>query len=126
MPAIGGGGRIRILLVGAPGLLGAVVRAVIQTQADMAIVAEPDRPEELIAAAAAREFDVVVTPALGLPENTVLQRLLFGSAGVPIVAVSPDGRDLQLYARGLVREVGPDRLAAAIREAAMQLTTRES
>ncbi len=110
---------IRVVLAGVPGLLGAVVRAVIETQSDMAIVAELEGPEELMGAVAAKRVDVVVTTSAGLRENPALQELFFASAGAPIVAVGAEGRDLTLYARGTTREVSPDHLAAAIRQVAM-------
>ena len=110
---------IRVLLAGVPGLLGAVVRAVIDTQADMMIVAELARPEDLTRAVAATPFDIVVTNSAKLRENPELRELFFGAAGAPIIAVGADGRDLTLYAQGLLREVGPDGLAAAIRQVTM-------
>ena len=100
---------IRIALAGIPRLTADLVRRCLRGQHDIAIVRE------------LRFADVVVTAltADGVPRPC--QELFFGNRGVPVIAVSRDGR-LEIYDRRVLREAALDELLAEIRRVAPALT----
>ena len=108
---------IRIVLAGVPGLTAALVRESSITQAGIAIVGECRQPDELPALTQTHDVDVIVTmrSAAGVPE--ACQRALFGSSGLPVIAISGDGR-LETYDRYAQREAAMDDLFREIRRVA--------
>lgn len=112
---------IRIVLAGVPGLTADLVREYAVTQPGIAIVGECRQPEDLPALAEKQEVDVVVTHrgSAGVPD--ACQQALFGSRGLPVIAIGSDGR-LETYERHAVQEAAMDDLFNEIRRVATRRT----
>jgi len=110
-------GAIRIALADIPGLTAGLVRQCVVGQSDITIVAECRGPEDIAALATEHGIDVVVTACTidGVP--TPCQAVLFGTAGVPVIAIGSDGR-LEIYDRRVLREASLDELLFEIRKVA--------
>jgi hypothetical protein len=110
-------GAIRIVLAGIPGLTAGVVRECVVGQSDITIVGEFRQPEDLAELAMEHAIDVVVTACASDGVSAPFQALLFGPAGVPVIAIGTDGR-LEVYDRRVLREAVLDELLAEIRKVA--------
>ena len=108
---------IKIVLAGVPGLTAALVRECSITQAGIEIVGECRQPDELPVLTQKYDVDVIVTvlSAAGVPD--ACQRALFGSRGLPVIAIGNDGR-LETYDRVAHREAAMDDLFQEIRRVA--------
>jgi len=110
-------GVIRIMLEGVPGLMADLVRREVLAQSDMTIVRPRgmDGPGE---AGAQDGFDVLVTSLSGPRVPDRYQRLLFEHPHVTLVAISQDGRRVEVFDRQVVREITLEHLVDVIREVA--------
>ena len=64
-------------------------------------------------------FDVVVTCASAPDMPGKIQEMFFSDSHVPILAISADGANVEVFGHRRVREVVPDSLVTVIREAAL-------
>jgi DNA-binding NarL/FixJ family response regulator len=110
--------RIRVLLVQLTGVLGEVVRGVIDQQADIEIVREVAHAPDARAAVFAEKFDLIVWRTDGVDAADVAA-LLQGNAPPKVLTVEDDGRGAsvwQLRAEQMaIGQVSPDSLVQAIR-----------
>lgn len=110
---------IRVILAEMPGLMGGVVRDAIKGQPDMGIVAEITESADVAASVSNGQGDVVVaTLSAGSRVPASYQALLFGDTPVPFIALDPDGRRFQAFARSVRREFAVSELLAVIRRLA--------
>ena len=110
---------IRIILAEMPGLMGGVVRDAIKGQPDMGIVGEIAQNADVTDSVSKGECDVVVaTLSTGSRVPAAYQALLFGDTPVPFIALDPDGRRFQAYARSVRRQFAVSELLAVIRRLA--------
>lgn len=109
---------IRILLADLPGLLAGVVKSAVAMQTDMQIVAEVRGDPGTDGGPVATSIDVVVTTLSDSRVTVGYQGLLFADQHIPLVALSPDGERVEVYARRVVREVALHELVAVIRDVA--------
>jgi hypothetical protein len=111
-----GATAIRVLIVGMPGLLAAVVRETLDTERDMEVVAQIGSIDDFNTASL-RHVDVVVTASreTGVPSG--LKALLFGDAALPLVAISTDGSRIDVYGRTVTHGQGLSGLTGLIRDA---------
>ena len=117
---------IRVVLADMPGLMGVVVRDAIGGQADMRIVGEITDGADAIASVSNGQCDVMVaalSEASRVPH--AYQQLLFADVPVPFIALDPDGRRFQAYARSVRREFGASELLAVIRNLATAVNSKE-
>jgi hypothetical protein len=109
---------IRVLLADVPGLLAALIAQSIAGHKDMQVIGtiRTDALDGL----ALHDADVVVTchGPRGLP--AVYRDLFFSAAQVRVLAISGDGRVVEVYDRRVVREIALDQLVSVIRDAAEQ------
>jgi hypothetical protein len=109
---------IRIVLAEMSGLTGEFVRAALGKQRDMTIIREVRTSDELVMTGPGAEVDVVVTSLAGAQLPAAYQRLIFRIPSVPVVAISPDRRHLEVYGRTVVPDVALDQLVDLIRSLA--------
>lgn len=114
-------GAIRVVLAGIPGLTAGIVRQYVFGQADICIVGELRRAEDVTALALTQPIDVVVTARTAEGVPLPCQRLLFGETAVPVIAIGADGR-LEIYDRRVLREAALDELLGEIRKVAARST----
>jgi hypothetical protein len=107
---------IKIVIAGMSGLLGAVVRSTLSEESDMEVVAQVSSSEAL-AVELGRPVDVVVTVSASGELSPVFQRLLFGPTPLPVVAISPDGKRIDVFGRSVIHGEGLAGLTNLIREA---------
>ena len=89
---------IRIVLAEMSGLTGEFVKAALGRQRDMTIIREVRTSEELETAGPGANVDVVVTSLAGAQLPAAYQHLIFRIPSVPVVAISPDHRHLEVTA----------------------------
>jgi hypothetical protein len=94
------------------------VKAALGKQRDMTIVREVRTPAELETAGAGADVDVVVTSLSGAQLPAAYQHLIFRIPSVPVVAISPERRHLEVYGRTVIRDVALDQLVDLIRSLA--------
>jgi hypothetical protein len=111
---------IKVVIAGVPNLLAAVVRKAVSEEPDMEVLAELGATEPLAPESRAL-VDVVVTASATSDLPWQYRELLFGPIPVPVVAVSIDGKRIDVYSRMVTRGGGIEGLARSIREA---FTTR--
>lgn len=107
---------IRVLVDGTDWLADAV-KQTLRHQPDMRLVGDRARAESPMANRMHR-VDVIVT---SLQESAVQWKhraMFFASSGVTLLAISEDRSRVEVFDRWVIREVGLERLAAAIREVA--------
>jgi hypothetical protein len=109
---------IRIVLAEVPGLIADLVKEVVLAQADMRIVAEVPTANALERAAKSGGIDVVVTATASEHLPMSYQHLVFSASRIPVLAISGDGRRVDVYDRQIVREVSPQQLVEMIRNVA--------
>ena len=118
---------IRIILAEMPGLMGVVVRDAIMGQPDMTIVGEVTDGANVSESVSPGECDVMVA---ALSETSrvprVYQQLLFADVPIPFIALDPDGRRFQAYARSVRREFAASELVAVIRKLANAVNCKEN
>lgn len=130
-------GPIRILLADDHPIVRAGLRAVLQTEPDLEIVAEAATAEEAVDAAASRDVDVVLMDlqfgvgAMGGVEATAAITALPGAPRVLIVTTFDSDADtvpaIEAGAAGyLLKDAAPETLAAAICDAAAGRTALSS
>jgi hypothetical protein len=107
---------IKVLIAGVPNLLAAVVRKAVNEEPDMEVVAELG-PAELLALESRGRVDVVVTASATTDLAPQFRELLFGPLSVPVVAISVDGKRVDVYGRSVTRGGGIEGLASSIRDA---------
>jgi hypothetical protein len=107
---------IKVLIAGVPNLLAAVVRKAVNEEPDMEVMAELSSTEGL-APESLGLVDVVVTSSATGDLPPQFRELLLGPLSVPVVAVSVDGKRIDVYSRSVTRGGGIERLALSIREA---------
>jgi ABC-type phosphate/phosphonate transport system substrate-binding protein len=112
---------IRVLVDGANWLAEAVEK-ILSGHADMKLIGPSARTLALVRRS--RRADVVVTSLADTAGRQKYQRMFFGRSGVPIVAISRDRKRVEVYDRGLVRQVDFPHLATAIREVAQHRGAR--
>jgi hypothetical protein len=96
------------VLVDVDGLLAGVVTSMLQSQPDVTLLRRPaqvDRIERY------RDIDVVITTLEGRPKADERRE-------PPTIAISATGTHAEIVDRWTVREVGLDKLVAAVREVA--------
>jgi chemotaxis response regulator CheB len=118
---------IRIILAEMPGLMGVVVRDAIKGQPDMTIVGEVTEGADLSESVSNGDCDVMVA---ALSETSrvppAYQQLLFADVPIPFIALDPDGRRFQAYARSVRREFAASELVAVIRKLANAVNCKEN
>lgn len=107
---------IKVVIAGVPNLLAAVVRKAVNEESDMAVLAEFGATELLTPESRAL-VDVVVTASATNDLPSQYRELLFGPMPVPVVAVSVDGKRINVYSRQVTRGGGIEGLVCSIREA---------
>jgi hypothetical protein len=107
---------IKVVIAGVPNLLAAVVRKAVNEESDMAVLAEFGATELLTRESRAL-VDVVVTASATNDLPSQYRELLFGPMPVPVVAVSVDGKRINVYSRQVTRCGGIEGLVCSIREA---------
>lgn len=107
---------IKVLIAGVPNLLAAVVRKAVNEEPDMEVVAELGSAEPL-APESRGLVDVVVTASTTTDLAPRFRELLFGPLPVPVVAISVDGKRIDVYGRSVTQGGGIEGLACSIREA---------
>jgi len=103
--------QIHVLVANLPRLLADVVTSSIGSQTDMtAVTAARDaaRFED-------EDIDVVVSGPLGPNPASAIPWRLFDHGHVPLVVLSRDGRQLEVYERTIVQEAAYDELLTVIR-----------
>src|SRR6266545_2713350 len=113
--------KINVLLAIRPRLLSAVVRHLVERQADMAVVSEVSEPSELGAAIRATAAEVVIlTPVDADREPELRSQLWSQSPHLKIMTLSTTGDTALLYASGSPTkrrdDVSEASLLSAIRE----------
>lgn len=107
---------IRILIADMPGLLGSVVSRTLSEERDMEVVAHAHTSVEL-REALGQPIDVIVTTPVADGPSAPVRALLFGPDPVPVVAVSADGRRVDVYGHSTIHGTGIEGLTALVREA---------
>lgn len=111
--------RIRILVVGLPGLLGDIVREMIAPETDIEVVGRLSTTAELGAAVRRTRADLVVLACEDAEVTGVGKRLLEEHRDLRIVAIVRGGRRGVLisrqHARVLIDDISLQTLLAAIR-----------
>ena len=107
---------IKVVIAGMPILLAAVVRKAVNEESDMAVLAELGATELLTPESRAL-VDVVVTASATSDLPSRYQEMLFGPMPVPVVAVSVDGKRINVYSRQVTRGGGIEGLTRSIRDA---------
>jgi hypothetical protein len=107
---------IKVVIAGMPNLLAAVVRKAVNEESDMAVLAELGATELLTPESRAL-VDVVVTASATSDLPSRYQEMLFGPMPVPVVAVSVDGKRINVYSRQVTRGGGIEGLTRSIRDA---------
>lgn len=114
-------GAIRVVLAGIPGFTAEVVRRCLLGEPDIVVVQCLRHTEGLSALADEETIHVVITARTHEGVPNACQRLLFGDAAVPVIAIATDGW-LEVYDRHVLREAAPDELLAEIRKVAARHT----
>jgi DNA-binding NarL/FixJ family response regulator len=118
---------IRIVLAEMPGLMGVVVRDAIKGEPDMRIVGEITGGADAVESVSNGECDVMVAAlSEGSRVPRAYQQLLFADVPVPFIALDPDGRRFQAYARSVRREFAASELLAVIRKLANAVNCKEN
>lgn len=107
---------IKILIAEVPGLLGAMVCKTLNEEPDMEVVAKISSADDL-AEALQRSVDVVVTASATTDLAPPFRALLFRPSPLPVLAISVDGKRIDVYGRSVTRGGGLDGLTGLIREA---------
>ncbi len=107
---------IKVVIAGMPNLLAAVVRKAVNEESDMAVLAELG-VTELLTPESRALVDVVVTASATSDLPSRYQEMLFGPMPVPVVAVSVDGKRINVYSRQVTRGGGIEGLTRSIRDA---------
>jgi hypothetical protein len=108
--------HIKVVIAGMPNLLAAVVRKAVNEESDMAVLAELGATE-LLTPESRELVDVVVTASATSDLPSQYRELLFGPMPVPVVAVSVDGKRINVYSRQVTRGGGIEGLTRSIRDA---------
>lgn len=106
---------IKVLIAGMPGLLASVVRETLDAEPDMEVVGQVNSIDQFVGGTARVDVVVTTSTADGIPDE--LRPLLFGTAPLPLVAVSADGNRIDVYGRSVAHEQGLDGLTGLIRDA---------
>jgi hypothetical protein len=106
---------IRIVLAEVSGLTGEFVKAALEKHRDITIVREVRTPEEFELAGFGADVDIVVTSLTGAQLPAAYRHVIFCIPSVPVVALSADRRNLEVYGRTIVLDVALDQLVELIR-----------
>lgn len=113
--------KMKVLLAIRPRLLSAVVRHIVERQADMEIVSEVSDPSELGSAIRVTEAEVVLlTPADSDRELKICRQLWAQSPQLKIITLSATGDTALVYASG-----SPTKRIADVSEVSMLSALRE-
>ena len=115
---------IRVLLADLPGLLAGVVKSAVAMQPDMRIAGEVHTLDGMCVAPILAGIDVVVTTLSDSHVSAAYRDLLFDGQHVPLVALSPDGEQVEVFSRRVVRGVALAELVSVIRAVAHPRATR--
>lgn len=105
---------IRVLVDGTDWLTDAVKKT-LKDQPDMQLVDDGATPTTV---SRRTRVDVVVTSLQDASVQWKHRAQFFTSSGVPVLAISEDRSRVEVYDRWVIREIGFEKLAAAIREVA--------
>src|SRR5688500_2755894 len=111
-------GKIRVLLAEMPGLLAALVERAIAHEADMR-AGNAGGAVDTRRALLREPFDVVGTCSAAPDMPGKIQEMFVSESHIPILAISADGENVEVFGHRRIREVVPDSLVAVIREAAL-------
>lgn len=114
---------IRVVIAGVPGLLASIVCDILRGEADIEVVAQVASAGEL-EDVLGHNVDVVVTTAGVDALTPALRALLFGRVPVPVVAISADGRRIDVFGHTVRHDRGIDGLTELIREAVAESRPR--
>jgi hypothetical protein len=109
-------GVIRIMLAEVSGLTAEFVRAAIEKQADMAIVAEVPAGAELGHVLASVATDVVVTALSSAEVPATYHGLVFQIPSIAVVAIGEDRRRVEVYNGTVIHEAALGQLVGVIRD----------
>jgi hypothetical protein len=112
----GSAGPIRVVIAGVPGLLASIVHDTLTAEEDIVVVAQVAAANDL-AAILAQPVDVVVTTASIGRMPPAMRGVLFGDTPVPVVAISADGRRMDVFSHAMVHDRGLRGLTDLVREA---------
>jgi hypothetical protein len=115
--------EIKVLIAEVPGLLAAVVRKVVSEEPDMQVV-DASGAGDPLALASRGLVDVIVTASTGSGLAPSFREILFGPVPVPVLAISVDGKRIDIYGRSVTNGGGIEGLARSIREAVTRARPR--
>lgn len=112
----GSAGPIRVVIAGVPGLLASIVHDTLTADEGIVVVAQVASADDL-AATLAQPVDVIVTTASVARMAPAMRGVLFGDTPVPVVAISADGRRMDVFSHAMVHDRGLRDLTDLVREA---------
>jgi len=88
---------VRVLVAAMPRILVDIIKGIVTSQHDFALVGEVSSEDELLQAAIDRRADVIIIGALAKTKSSDLHSLLYRRPRMKLIAIADGGRTAVLY-----------------------------